>query len=225
MLLIRQYFLRSLLLLPALLSLFLTIVAQPVSAQALNVQVPDAQLQNCLTELAQKHQWTSADAVTEISCHNKKIRSLTGIEQFANLGKASFHNNNVDQLNLSGLQKLRHLNLSRNSLRQIELANLPALEELYLFRNQIQKLHLSKLPALKLLKANSSSMKEFTYEQLPALEKIYLFDNKLKHMDIYNLPAMQYLDARQNPMSDQLYDEMDLMSGVTILHDGNADDW
>jgi hypothetical protein len=31
--------------------------------------------------------------------------------------------------------------------------------------------------------------------------------------------------VRHNPMPDELYEDMDALPGVTILHDGNADDW
>lgn len=192
---------------------------------AADVEPGDAALRDCMSELMQKQGWTSADEVTEIECHSKGIESLEGIEQFTTLEKLSLYNNAIGSVQLSGMPRLKHLNLSLNRLSSAVLLDLPSLEELYLFRNNIKALVLEDFPSLTTLRANSNRLESFQYQKLPALEKIYLFDNELETIDINNLPRMQYMDVRENPMPDKLYEDMDAMTQTTILHDGNADDW
>jgi protein phosphatase 1 regulatory subunit 7 len=194
-------------------------------AFALDLPFTDSNLTNCVREIIEKKQWQSLDDITTVECHSKKISSLAGIEQLVGLQKLSLYNNNLTQAHLSNLPVLRHINLAKNQITRVKLAQLPALAELYLFGNHLGEFHLQHLPALQLLKINDNRILTFTYQDLPALQKIYMFNNLMEHIDIYHLPAMKYMDARQNPMPDPLYEEMDKMTGVTFLHDGNAEDW
>ncbi len=195
------------------------------SAQALEFTLADPRLQQCIADLARRNQWSQAEQVTDIQCHNMGIRSLEGVDQFTQLQRLSLFRNRIASAQLSGLPQLEHLNLARNGLTQLTLSDLPKLTELMLFRNELVQLDLKHLPALTLVRINSNRLERFHYEKLPALTHIYLFDNQLEHVDIHNLPALEYMDARQNPMPDELYDDMDRQQGVTILHDGMDDDW
>lgn len=206
-------------------SLFCFLLVLLPSVKATEFQLADKNLQACVYSLAKKHKWENAADVDNIVCHNKGIESLKGIEQFTNVQKLSFHKNDITEVKLSNLAKLRELNLARNRLQKMELNQLPALTNLYFFGNQIPKVELKDLPELSQIKANSSKIVVFEYQGLPNLEKIYLFDNQIELLDIYHFPAMKYMDVRQNPMSDELYEEMDKLSNMTILHDGNAEDW
>ncbi|WP_308366944.1 MULTISPECIES: hypothetical protein [unclassified Microbulbifer] len=185
----------------------------------------DPHFADCVTRLAKKNGWTSADQVTAIRCHGEAIEDLAGLAGFTNLKSLSLHKNNIAHAQLPPLEKLETLNLARNRLQSLELAELPSLATLYLFGNELESLSLKNLPQLKLLKANNNKLQVFHYENLPKLNKIYIFDNQIEHVDIHSLPAMTYMDCRQNPMPDPLYEEMDKMGHVTFLHDGNADDW
>lgn len=187
--------------------------------------VSDDNFNRCIQKIAKKHAWTTADDVTSITCHSKKIKSIAGIERFVNLEKLSLHKNNIREALIPSLPKLTHLNLARNALSTMTIAELPKIKEIYLFNNRLKTLEVSRLGALKKLKANANQLISFTYRDLPALEKIYLFDNQMEDIDIYQLPSLSYMDVRQNPMPDSLYEEMDKVTGSTILHDGNADDW
>lgn len=194
-------------------------------AHAMGLPFADPQLKHCVEETLRKNQWQSLERITSLECHSQKIASLAGVEQLVKLQKLSLYNNNLTQVGLVNLPELRHINLAKNRITRIQLAQLPALTELYLFGNRLEKFHLQQLPALRLLKINDNQLLAFTYDGLPAVEKIYMFNNLMEHVDIYRLPALKYMDARQNPMPDPLYEEMDKMSGVTFLHDGNAEDW
>ncbi|WP_086930388.1 leucine-rich repeat domain-containing protein [Agarilytica rhodophyticola] len=187
--------------------------------------IKDGKLRQCLEKIGKKNNWQTPSQFTEVVCHNKNIESLEGLSHYKNLVKISLHKNKINIFDGNNFSALRTLNLGRNTITTINLQSLPELEELYLFKNKITSLSLKNLPKLKKLKANSNLITEFSYQALPELNKIYLFDNEMEHIDIYSLPSMKYMDVRQNPMPDELYEEMDELNGITILHDGNADDW
>jgi len=199
-----------------------------VSASAVNaadLAVADSNLQECIQKLAKKNKWQTAEDVDEIVCHASKIQSLAGITKFTQVKKLSLHKNQISSVDLTGLVRLEHLNIARNELTELVLEGLPNLQEVYVFGNKLTAFRIANLPQLSLLKGNSNELMQFTYNNVPQLEKIYLFDNKLETIDIYHLPGMNYMDVRQNPMPDELYEEMDAMADVTILHEGNAEDW
>lgn len=187
--------------------------------------VEDANFQQCLTEISTNNNWKAPEEFTKIKCHNKSIKSSIGIQKFTNIRNLSLYKNKIKTFNLSGLKKLESLNVARNGLVNIQIENLPSLKSLFLFGNKLSTLNLNSFPNLETLKVNSNRLESFSYETLKSLRKVYLFDNKLEHLDIYRFPQLDYMDARQNPMPDKLYEEMDIMKDVTILHDGNADDW
>jgi len=54
---------------------------------------------------------------------NKNISNLTGIEDFINLERLEFRNNNINNIDLSQNVKLRLIDLSRNQLNSIDLSN------------------------------------------------------------------------------------------------------
>lgn len=188
-------------------------------------KVRDHKLQQCLEGIAEKNSWVAAADFTEIKCHSKKIKVVDGIDQFTHVTSISLYNNAIEAFPAYAFPLLRSLNLAKNEMTSLDIRHYPALEDLYLFKNKLHTLHISALPLLSQIKANSNKISNFSYEDLPTLEKVYMFDNAMEHIDIYSLPKLKYMDVRQNPMPDELYEEMDDMNGVTILHDGNADDW
>jgi hypothetical protein len=198
--------------------LFLPLIAR-------SFELPDKKLQECVNALAERKGWQDASQVRQIKCHNQGIKILDGLGQFSELEVLSLHKNNIEKFELEPLAKLKTLNIARNPVSQLQLNNFPQLKTLYAFDGELISLQLSNLPQLQQIKVNQNKLEEFGYENLPALEKITIFDNQLEHVDIYNLPALTLMDCRQNPMPDKLYEEMDVLTDITFLHDGNADDW
>ena len=197
----------------------------PDYALAEDWPLADSNLKSCIEKLAKKQGWLQMQQVTEVRCHSQGIESLVGLNQFKNIKILSLHNNNIVDIDLIAWPLLEELNVAKNKLKQLAIINLTQLKQFYAFSNQIEDLRLDDLPSLEQFKANNNGMKTFHYQNLPTVNKIYLFDNELETMDIYQLPALKYLDVRQNPMPDELYEEMDRLKGVTVLHDGNAEDW
>jgi len=197
----------------------------PAKSTSSSTTITDQNLLTCVEALGRKNAWAAPSEYLHITCHNKKIASATGLQEFVNITKLSLHKNNITSFDASRFTRLRVLNLGRNKLKQLKISQLTELAELYVFGNLLTVLDLSTLPKLTKIKANSNQLLNFRYHALPQLNKVYMFDNQMEHIDIHSLPRLKYMDVRQNPMPDKLYEKMDQLKGATILHDGNADDW
>lgn len=185
----------------------------------------DPALSNCLKTLMIKHQWQTAADVKSIKCHNMGISSTQGIEQFSQIESLSLYKNSIKTIHLSGFKQLEKLNLAGNELSQLKLSQLPRLKTLYIFKNRLVKLHLETMPQLVQIKANNNQLTSATMIAAPKLSKLYLFDNQLEYFELNDLLSLTYLDVRQNPMPDDFYDFLDAQSYLTARHDGNMDDW
>jgi len=203
----------------------LPLVWQSAGLRAEDWPIDDPALKTCITEAAHKKNWRQMEEVSDLRCHSMGIKNVNGLENFSGLTSLSLHNNDIDTLDPSHWPRLQVLNVAKNKLQRLEVKNLTQLEQLYVFSNSLNTLLLENLPQLEQFKANSNGMLTFQSQQLPLLSKVYLFDNELEAMDIYQLPSLKYMDVRQNPMPDELYEEMDRLKGVTVLHDGNEEDW
>lgn len=200
------------------LSLFSTMATADIS-------VADPALQKCLNDIAKKNDWSQPKHFEQISCHNKKIESADGLEQFTALTKLSLYKNRITALELPKLQRLNHLNIAGNALTELTIQDCDSLKVLYAFHNKLQRINIQGCSELTQLKANNNVLKIAVLTDLPALKKLHLFDNELETLNIKSLNHLRYLDVRQNPMPDEFYDYLDSVSDLTSLHDGNADDW
>ena len=197
-------------------------LALPASA---DFAVNDVNLNRCVNKLAAKNGWATAQDVTEIKCHNKKVASVDGLEQFTQLQKLSLYKNRITTIDVSHFPKLKQLNIAGNLLSALDVSQKPDLESLFAFHNPMQALTITNCPSLKTVKANNARLVSFTTTLVPNLEKLYLFDNQLEIIEIDPNGTLRYLDVRHNPMPDEFYDYLDSLSGLTSLHDGNAEDW
>lgn len=82
-------------------------------------------------------------AVTEISCANKSIGSLEGVENFTNVVKLDCRNNSLTSLDVSNCADLTSLNVSDNNLTTISVSNNYKLNFLDIRNNNLTSLNLS----------------------------------------------------------------------------------
>jgi len=185
----------------------------------------DKALASCVNSTAEKQSWQYVSQVTKLKCHAMGIESGAGLEQLTALNDLSLFNNQLKSLDLSTLKTLESLNLANNQLENLRITGLFKLKTLYLFKNKLVSLDLSGLHAVTKLRAMQNRFIQLNIQPLTALKKAYLFDNKLEDLKIAGLQQLQFLDVKQNPMPDAVYDRFDELEDITIIHDGNADDW
>ncbi|KGJ95693.1 leucine-rich repeat domain-containing protein [Thalassotalea sp. ND16A] len=213
------------------LSLMLSIIAAYLSQQVVaaefmsEVTAKDKALVLCINELATKNNWQGINDVKIIKCHGKGIKQLTGLAIFANLEELSLFNNDLRAVDLRPFKQLKNVNISNNKLKKIQLSNLANLHTLYLFKNQLTTIDFSGLSQLKKLRITNNKLHQVDISELVSLEKAYFFDNKLEDLSLRGLAKLNFIELRQNPMPDEVYDRYDALEGITIIHDGNADDW
>lgn len=188
-------------------------------------KIIDPNLRQCIFKLMENHGWSKAAQVQSIKCHNKKINSAEGIEQFSNIHTLSLYNNNLQSIRIEQFGKLESINVANNGLKGVTLLEAPKLNKLFLFKNKLSDLSLNNLPSLTQVKANDNNLELLTVTATPNLIKLYLFNNQLESIDLIATPQLRYLDVRQNPMPDDFYDFLDEQDNLTARHDGNADDW
>ncbi|MFK8047856.1 MAG: hypothetical protein AB8B81_05420 [Halioglobus sp.] len=195
------------------------------SLASADISVADPALQKCVNDIAKKHDWTQPDQFEQISCHNKKIENIDGLEKFTSLTKLSLYKNTITALDLPRFDRLSHLNIAGNALTQLVVKDCDSLKVLYAFHNKLQRITIQGCSKLTQVKANNNALRSADLTELPALKKLHLFDNELEELHIESLNLLRYLDVRQNPMPDEFYDYLDSVNDLTSLHDGNADDW
>lgn len=187
--------------------------------------VTDNALNACIQKAMEKAEIEHAEKLETLKCHNKGIRNIDGLSQFKNLQSLSLFGNNINRADLTSLKQLKHLNLARNSLNQLQIKGLNQLETLYLFKNKLDTIDFHGLGALTKMRIMQNKLTALDISPLTSLSEAYLWDNQLEDLQINGLTQLTFLDVKQNPMPDELYDFYDQQTGVTISHDGNADDW
>jgi len=206
-------------------TLLVSMTPQTFAQPLLVSEVADPALRRCIAQSAVKNNWQHRVKVKELICHGMGIKSLKGIKQFNGLTKLSLFHNELVSVDLTELPNLEYLNLAKNKLRFINIIDLSRLHTLYLFKNKLVEIDLSGLSNLKKIRLTNNLLKSLDISDLAAVEKIYLFDNKLEDLVVRGLPKLKFIELKHNPMPDEVYDRYDRLNGITIIHDGNADDW
>lgn len=202
------------------------VVANAQTARLADMAFEDPAFRDCVLAQAKKQAWQATSEVTTLTCHGGKIQSVAELGKFENLKRVSFFRNRIEKFSAGDMPALEHLNLAQNSLQRFDIGAAPALRELYLFRNRLSEFSAVSWPSLAKLRISENRLTAIRLENLPRLEKAYIHDNKLEAIDLaVGLPALKFVDLRINPLPDPVYDVLDAMDGVTIPHDGNAEDW
>ncbi len=109
------------------------VVVKPVSCVASllisDIQFSDANLAACVQATASSKAWTLISEVSELSCGNRNISDLNGLQHFNALTLLTFENNQVFSLApLAGISELELLYFYHNDVSDLSpLANLTAL--------------------------------------------------------------------------------------------------
>ncbi|NQZ86164.1 MAG: hypothetical protein HRT54_01125 [Colwellia sp.] len=195
------------------------------SNTVLQLKLIDKALSDCITAKAKKHDWQTVEDIHTLKCHGLDIRSIEGLNALTQLKSLSLYNNKLENIDLRKFNQLEYVNIANNKLRTIYLTNLSHLHTLYLFKNKLVTVDFTGLNKLSKIRITNNLLSSLDISPLISLEKAYFFDNKLEELIVKGLPKLKFIELRQNPMPDEVYDRYDALDGITIVHDGNADDW
>lgn len=184
----------------------------PMSAEAkimpqkrsLDILFTDRNFQKCVNRLIKSKGWQTADDITgTLKCDNKRIESISGVEDLVNLQGLSLKKNKISELKyLSGLTRLTSLSLGSNQIKDISpLANLTGLTSLQLHRNKISDISpLSGLVKLNYLSLYKNKVIEVqSLQNLTLLTSLYLSSNKISDASpLSGLTNINFLDLGKN---------------------------
>ena len=141
------------------------------------------------------------EAVKEIKCYYRDIRSLTGIEYFTALQTLECYSNQLTSLDISGNTALKSLDCAKNQLAALDVSQNTALESLDCADNQLTTLDVSRNTALKSLDCAKNQLTTLDVSRNTALESLNCADNQVTSLDISQNTALESLICAGNKLT------------------------
>ena len=136
--------------------------------------------------------------VTDMNLPNMGIRSLKGIEHFANLSILVCDSNQLASLDVSKNTSLRILNCSYNRLGRLDLSQNAGLYWLECENNQLTKLDVTQNARLDMLFCGNNQLSKLDVSNNTALSCFYCRNNKLQTLDVTKNSALYSLGCGEN---------------------------
>ena len=144
---------------------------------------------------------TEIEETTSITCRDRSISSLKGIECFAALEYLYCSENNLTQLDVSKNTALEDLDCSGNNLTQLDVSKNTALEDLDCSGNNLTQLDVSKNTALEDLDCSGNNLTQLDVSKNTALEALYCSENNLTQLDVSKNTALAILYCSENNLT------------------------
>ncbi len=124
------------------------------------------------------------ESVQEITCSDRDVKSLRGIEFFPNLRYLDCEGNLLSSLDVSKNTALKDLNCGYNQLTSLDVRKNTALERLFCHSNGLNALDVSRNTALKHLECSHNHLKSLNISNNKALEILFCSDNQLTSLNV-----------------------------------------
>ena len=138
---------------------------------------------------------------TWISCDNREIDSLEGIQFFTEIWLLECYYNNLKTIDLSNNKKLSYINCHHNKLEELDVSGLPLLETFYCGQNKLQSIDVSKNKQLKDFSCTENPLNTLDVSQNTELEKLACVGNNLTELDVSKNKNLKILWCYQNKLS------------------------
>ena len=157
-----------------------------------------------------------------ISCDNKEISNLKGIEFFTNIWLLECYYNNLTTIDLSHNKNLSYINCHHNQLNELDVSGLPLLETFYCGHNALPSIDVSKNEKLEdfdcqdnhldtlnvsqnkelvKLSCGTNNLTELDVSENKKLKTLGFYDNKLRNLNLGNQTELEWLSCGKNPLS------------------------
>lgn len=157
-----------------------------------------------------------------ISCDNKEISNLKGIEFFTNIWLLECYYNNLTTIDLSHNKNLSYINCHHNQLKELEVSGLPLLKTFYCGHNALPSIDVSKNEKLEdfdcqdnhldtlnvsqnkelvKLSCGHNNLTELDVSENKKLKTLGLYENKLTNLNLGNQTELEWLSCGTNPLS------------------------
>lgn len=157
-----------------------------------------------------------------ISCDNKEISNLKGIEFFTNIWLLECYYNNLTTIDLSNNKKLSYLNCHHNKLEELDVSGLPLLKTFYCGHNALPSIDVSKNEKLEdfdcqdnhldtldvsqnkelvELSCGDNNLTELDVSENKKLKELWFYRDNLSNLDLGNQIELEVLSCVGNPLS------------------------
>ena len=157
-----------------------------------------------------------------ISCDNKEISNLKGIEFFTNIWLLECYYNNLTTIDLSYNKNLSYINCHHNQLNELDVSGLPLLETFYCGHNALPSIDVSKNEKLEdfdcqdnhldtldvsqnkelvKLSCGTNNLTELDVRENKKLKELSCYESKLSNLDLRNQTELEVLKCWKNPLS------------------------
>ena len=157
-----------------------------------------------------------------ITCDNKEISSLKGIEFFTEIWLLECYYNDLTTIDLSHNKKLSDLNCHHNKLKELDVSGLPLLETFYCGHNALPSIDVSKNEKLEdfdcqdnhldtldvsqnkelvELSCGTNNLTELDVRENKKLKELSCYESKLSNLDLRNQTELEVLKCWKNPLS------------------------
>ena len=119
-----------------------------------------------------------------ISCDNKEISNLKGIEFFTNIWLLECYYNNLTTIDLSHNKNLSYINCHHNQLNELDVSGLPLLETFYCGHNALPSIDVSKNEKLEDFNCQNNHLDTLNVSQNKELVKLSCGHNNLTELDV-----------------------------------------
>ncbi len=174
-----------------------------------DIEFSDANLAACVAETALEESWVYKTQFVSLSCSNRSIVSLDGIEELSSIRTLILRNNGITDVEpLSDLNKVSVLNLSTNPLTDLtplnNMTGLKVMDLSYLQMNDELLAQLSGHQKLFSLSISNNDITDVTpLSLITSLTHIYMNNNQVNDIGtLAKLPILNTLIMWENELSD-----------------------
>ena len=159
---------------------------------------------------------------TWISCDNREIDSLEGIQFFTEIWLLECYYNNLKTIDFSNNKKLSYINCHHNQLKELDVSGLPLLKTFYCGYNALPSIDVSKNEKLEdfdcqdnhldtlnvsqnkelvKLSCGTNNLTELDVRENKKLKELSCYESKLSNLDLRNQTELEVLKCWKNPLS------------------------
>lgn len=135
--------------------------------------------------------------VSFVFVFNSNISDLTGIEDFSSLTLLMCGDNNLTNLNLSGLSQLGAVYCGNNQLTYLDVTNCTNLETIEATNNNLSSLDVSTNSSLTFLACGSNNIGSLDLSYNGLLDQLYCDYNQLTSLDLSGNPFLREVTCGQ----------------------------
>ena len=137
-----------------------------------------------------------------ISCDNKEISNLKGIEFFTNIWLLECYYNNLTTIDLSHNKNLSYINCHHNQLKELDVSGLPLLKTFYCGHNELPSIDVSKNEQLEDFDCQDNHLDTLNVSQNKELVKLSCGDNNLTELDVSENKKLKELGCYRDNLSN-----------------------